>query len=806
MELLLQDVRYAIRLLIKRPLFAIVAVVTLALGIGANTAIFSVVDAVLLAPLAYEEPDRLMMIWAINSSANADQQPASVPDFDDLKEQSQTFDEIAGSRSQAFNLTDGDEPERVGGVRVTVNMFSALAVKPVVGRDFLESEGLAGAEPVVILSHSLWQQRFGADPAIVGRALNVDGKSYTVVGVLPKGIYYPAQDTNLYVPFIPQPNEIVRGARFLRVIGRLKKTVSPAEAHAEMEAIAGRVAAAYPATNSGWGIYLVPLHEQIVGRVRPALIVLLSAVGCVLLIACANVANLLLARAAARSSEFAIRAALGASRWQIVRQLLTESLVLSVLGGVFGLLLATWGVPFLTGISAASIPRVEGIGINLRVLGFTAIVSLATGAVFGLAPALRSSSKQLTCALREGRRGSTGSILHQRLLSALVVSEVAIAMVLLVVAGLMIRSFLSISNVAPGFNPKGVITLGVGLPLSRYPGVQQQAIFYDKLVAQIRTLPGVESAASVIRLPMLGFNASTGFTVQGKPVQPGTEPNADYRAVTDDYFRTMGIPLLKGRDFTVRDSKDAPDAMIINDMLAERFFPGEDPVGKRIQIFPDPTRWREIVGVVGNVKLLGLDAETNPTIYVPYSQNPYPAALRNVFLVARTSSDPQSLVASIRSELKSLDRDIPVSQVQTMEEVISGSLAQRRLSMSLLVVFAALAAGLAAVGIYGVMAYIVAQRTHEIGIRMALGAEQKDVIKMVLGDGAKLTLAGIGAGLAVAVSLTRFLQSLLYQVSATDTVIYASIALLLTVVALLASYIPARRAAKVDPMEALRCD
>ena len=806
MELLLQDVRYAIRLLFKRPLFATVAVVTLALGIGANTAIFSVVDAVLLAPLAYQEPDRLMMIWAINSSSNADQQPASVPDFDDLKEQSQTFDEIAASRSQAFNLTDGDEPERVGGARVTVNMFSVLAVKPVVGRDFLESEGLAGAEPVVILSHSLWQQRYGSDPAIVGRALNVDGKSYTVVGVLPKGIYYPAQDTNLYVPFIPQPNEIVRGARFLRVIGRLKKNVSPAEARAEMETIAGRVAAAYPATNTGWGIYLVPLHEQIVGRVRPALIVLLSAVGCVLLIACANVANLLLARAAARSSEFAIRAALGASRWQLVRQLLTESLVLSALGGVFGLLLAMWGVPFLTGISAASIPRVEGIGINLRVLGFTAIVSLVTGAVFGLAPALRSSSKQLTDALREGRRGSTGSILHQRLLSALVVSEVAIAMVLLVVAGLMIRSFLSISNVAPGFNPKGVITLGVGLPLSRYPGVQQQAIFYDKLVAQIRTLPGVESAASVIRLPMLGFNASTGFTVQGKPVQQGTEPNADYRAVTDDYFRTMGIPLLKGRDFTVRDSKDAPDAMIINEMLAERFFPGEDPVGKRIQIFPDPTRWREIVGVVGNVKLLGLDAETNPTIYVPYSQNPYPNALRNVFLVARTSSDPKSLVASIRSELKSLDKDIPVSQVQTMEEVISGSLAQRRLSMSLLIVFAALAALLSAVGIYGVMAYIVAQRTHEIGIRMAMGAEQKDVIKMVLGDGAKLTFAGIGAGLAVAVGLTRFLQSLLYQVSATDTVTYASIALLLSVVALLASYIPARRAAKVDPMEALRCD
>jgi predicted permease len=806
MELLLQDVRHAVRLLLKRPLFAAVAVVTLALGIGANTAIFSVVNAVLLSPLAYEDPDTLAVIWGGSQSSSLDQQPSSVPEYVDLKAQSQAFDEIAASRSQALNLTDGDEPARLGGARVATNLFSLLAVKPAAGRSFLEAEGVAGAEPVVMISHGLWQQRYGSDPDLVGRALNVDGKSYTVVGVLPKGFYYPTPDISIYLPLIPQPNEIARGARFLRLIGRLKKGVSFAEARAEMETISGRLARQYPDTNTGWSIRVVPLHEQVVGRVRPALIVLLGAVGCVLLIACANVANLLLARAAARRGEFAIRAALGASRAQLVRQLLTESVVLSALGGVFGLLLAAWGVPVLTSISAASIPRVEEIGINARVLGFTAIVSLITGLAFGLAPALRSSSRQLTDALREGRRGSTGSILHQRLLSLLVVSEVAIALVLLVAAGLMIRSFLSISGTAPGFNPKGVLTVGIGLPSSRYPGVQQQAAFYERLLAKVRALPGVESAASVIRLPMLGFNASTDFTIQGKPVQPGSEPTADYRAVTGDYFKVMGIPLLKGRDITERDSKDAPDAMVINAMLAERFFPGEDPIGKRVQIFPDPARWREIVGVVGDVKLAGLDAEVNPTIYVPYSQNPYPNAMRNVFLVAKTGGDPKSLVASIRGELRSIDKDVPISQAQGMEEIVSGSLAQRRLSMSLLAVFAGLAALLAAVGIYGVMAYIVTQRTREIGIRMALGAGQKDVVKMVLGDGAKLTLAGVSVGLVAAAGMTRLLASLLYKVSATDPATYAGIALLLTVVSLAASYIPARRAARVDPTEALRYD
>lgn len=805
MDLLLADIRYAARTLFKRPLFACVAVLTLALGIGANAAIFSVVNAVLLSPLPFENPDEVSMIWGKTPAAGFSQQPVSVPDYQDLKEQNHVFEQIAAARGQAFNLTDGDEPERITGVRTAINLFSVLRVKPILGRDFLESDGVAAAEPVVIMSHGLWRQRYGSDPNLIGRQLNIDGKSYTVIGVLPPGIYYPASDTSLYVPLITQPSEVARGARFLRVIGRLKQGVSFSEARAEVDTISGRLAEQYPDSNSTYAFDLVPLHEQIVGRVRPALMVLLGAVGCVLLIACANVANLLLARAASRRTEFAIRAALGASRGQLVRQLLTESVLLSLLGGALGLMLAAWGVPTLIGISKDSIPRAAEVGIDLRVLGFTALVSLATGIVFGIVPALRSSSKSTTDALREGRRGTTGNVLHQRLLSGLVVSEVAIALMLLAAAGLMIRSFVSISKVSPGFNPTGVLTLGIGLS-SRYPDIEKQANFYESLLGRVRTMPGVDSAASAIRLPMLGFNASTSFTIQGRPVPSGSEPTADYRAVTGDYFKTMGIPLLKGRDLTERDNRDAPDVIVINQMLAEQFFDGEDPIGKRIQIFPDPTRWREIVGVVGDVRLLGLDTDINPALYVPMKQNPYPAALRNVFLVVRTGGEPKSLVAGIRGELRSMDRDVPISQVQTMEEIVSGSLSQRRLTMSLLVVFSALAGALAAGGIYGVMGYIVAGRTHEIGIRMAMGAQQSEVLRMILGDGAKLTAIGVGIGLGAAISLTRMLSSLLYGVSATDPATFAGMTLVLACVAMLASYIPARRAAKIDPMEALRYD
>jgi putative ABC transport system permease protein len=536
------------------------------------------------------------------------------------------------------------------------------------------------------------------------------------------------------------------------------------------------------------------------------LLVLLGAVGCVLLIACANVANLLLARAAARRSEFAIRTAMGAGRMRLVRQLLTESVLLSVVGGVAGLLLAMWGVPALTGLSAASIPRVEEVTVSGRALWFTLLVSVATGIIFGIVPALQSSSKRLTENLKEGRRGSTSGALHQRLLNLLVVAEVALAVVLLVGAGLMVRSFAALNSVAPGFNPKGVVTVGIGLTQPVYADVQQQARFYERLLAKVNTMAGVESAAGINRLPLYGFNASTSFTIQGKPVQPGTGPVTDCRIVSPNYFKTMGIPLLKGRDLSGRDIKDAPDVLLINEAMADRFFADEDPIGKRIQIYPDPTLWREVVGVVGNVKLAGLDSDINPAIYLTPAQNPYPNAMRNSFLVVRAAGDPQRFVAALRSEMKTVDSGVPVAQVREMDEIVAESLAPQRLNMSLLVAFAALAALLAAVGIYGVMAYSVIERTREIGIRMALGADSGAVLRMVLFNGAKVAIVGIVAGLGAAFALTRVMASLLYKVSATDPLTYASIAALITGIALLASYIPARKAARVDPLVALRYD
>ncbi|MDQ2857009.1 MAG: ABC transporter permease [Acidobacteriota bacterium] len=800
---LLQEIRYGVRVLFKRPLFVIVAVTTLALGIGVNTAIFSVVNAVLLAPLPYGKVDELAVIWKTTLATKTDQLPESVPNFNDVREQNRVFEQIAAVRPQQFVLTNGDQPERTSGARVSANLFSLLKIQPLIGRDFLNGEDQPGAGPVVLIGHSLWEQRYGADQGVIGHQLTVDGKSCTIVGVLPPGIYYPNPETNVYVPIVFQPKEILRGQAFLRLIGRLKPGVTLAAARADMDALGVHLAQQYPVENTGSGYYVLPLQEQVVGPVRPALMVLLAAVGCVLLIACANVANLLLARAAARRTEFAVRAALGATRTQLIRQMVIESVLLSLMGGSLGLLLALAGVPALIGISANSIPRAAEIGINLRVLGFTAIVSLVTGVVFGLVPALRSS-KQTTQALREGRRGATGSVVHRRLLSTMVISEVAVALVLLVAAGLMIRSFLSLNSVAPGFKPEGVLTIGIGLPTVTYPDIPKQAAFYDRLLNEIRTVPGVESAAAAIRVPMLGFNANTGFTIQSRPVPQEIAPTVDYRAISQDYFRSMGIPILAGRDFTDREMKDAPDVVLINQTMAARFFPDGKPIGERIQIYPEPNRWREIIGVVGDVKLASLDAETNPAMYVPMVQNPYPNALRNISLVARTNGDPKSLAPGIRNALRSLDKDIPISQVQTMEEIVSNSLSQRRLSMSLLVVFAILAALLASVGIYGVMAYIVAQRTHEIGIRLAMGAKGADVLRMVLRDGAKLAVIGVAIGLIGAFALTRIMTSLLFGVSAVDPLTFAGISLLLTIVALLASYLPARRASRVNPMEALR--
>jgi putative ABC transport system permease protein len=790
----------------KRPGFTVVAVITLALGIGANTAIFSVINAVLLAPLPYEEPERLVGVWERQVISNENQQPVALPNLDDWKEQNQVFEELAITRGVTFNLTQGGETERITGARVSNNLYSLLRVKPVLGRAFTEAEGQPGAEAVAMISYGLWQRRYAADPQLVGRSLQLDGLPCTVVGVLPRGLSYPTPDTELVIPFIPQKRESQRANHFVRVIGRLRPNVSLSEARAEMDTIAARLEQQYPDTNTGWRVNLLPLQEQLVGNIRPALLVLLGAVGCVLLIACANVANLLLSRAVGRQMELAVRTALGASRWQLIRQLLTESILLSLCGGLFGLLLAVWAVPVLTRLSAGSIPRVEEISLNFSVLSFTLLISLLTGIVFGLIPAWQSSSKKLTASLREGRRGSTGGLLHKRVLGLLVITEVALALVLLVCAGLMIRSFASVRQVSPGFDPRGVLTAGIGLSPIKYAELQQQAAFYQTLLAKLEALPGVVSVAGVSRLPVVAVVASSNFTIKGRPVQTGHEPNANYRVISPRYFQTMGIPFVQGRDFNVRDTKDTPDAVIINKVLAERFWPGQNPLGQHLQLSAETTRWREVVGVVGNEKLSGLDNEIGPAIYVPLTQNTFPNAMRNLFLVVRAQGEPTALAPAIQKELRSMDQEQALFQVRPLEEVISNSLSQRRFNSLLLVIFGALAGLMAAVGIYGVIAYSVTQRTNEIGIRLALGAQPGDVLKMILAQGIKLTLAGVAIGLIAAFALTRILSSLLYGVSATDPLTFLGVPLLLIAVAALASYLPARRATKVDPCVALRYD
>jgi putative ABC transport system permease protein len=804
MDSLLADFRHAARLLVKRPAFTSVALVTLALGIGANTAIFSVVNAVLLNPLPYQKPSDLALIWLQHRPTNQFRQPVSFPDFNDWQAQSQSFERIVASRTISVNFTDGDEPERVNGARVSAGFLSMLRVAPAAGRDFLEEETQPGGAPVALIGYKLWQERYGADASLIGRDISIDSTICTIVGVLPSGFYYPTPDTQVYIPLVQGKNETARGSRFLRVTGRLKPGVSLTQAQAEMNAIAGQIAEQNPASNADVGVQLVPLHEEVVGRIRPALLILFGAAGCVLLIACVNVANLILARATGRRAELAVRTALGASRFRLIRQLLSESVLLSVVGGFLGTLTALWGVPTLTSISATSIPRVEEVSVSLKALLFTLVISVCTGILFGIVPALQRSNRRLSEDLKEGKRGATTGAMHRRLLNVLVASEVALAVVLLAGAGLMVRSFISINAVAPGFNPRGVVTIGIGLTQPVYADVQQQARFYQRLTDKLSAIPGIESAAGINRVPLLGFNSSTSFTFQGKPVQAGNEPTADCRIATPNYFTTMGIPLLKGREFNERDVKDAPEVVIINKAMAEQYLSDENPIGKRLQIYPLPPRWREIVGVVGDVKLLGLDAETNPAIYVPLPQNPYAAAMRNSFIAVRVSTDPNAVVSAIRHEMKTVDSGVPVAQVRLLEDIVADSVAPQRLNMWLLVSFAVLAALLAAVGIYGVLAYSVTERTHEIGVRMALGASSKDVLRMVLLDGAKVTVSGVIAGIVGAFALTRLMSAILFNVSASDPLTFAGISVLIVLVSLLASYIPARKASRVDPMVALR--
>jgi putative ABC transport system permease protein len=805
MTTLWQDVRFGLRMMAKKPGFTFVGVLALALGIGANTAIFSVVKAVLLSPLPYTNPERLVWIWETNPGADIKVEDASMPNFNDWRTQSQSFEEMAAFTKWAATLTSDGEPERVPGSIVTSRFFSVLGVQPIMGRGITDEENGPKGARVVVLSYGLWQRRFGGNPRVVGQTVKLNGTPYEVIGVMPQGFKEPLPtQRNAAEMWIPLPMNLapeVRRSDFLSVIGRLKPNVTLEQARAEMNTITARLAQQYPESNTGWSAIILPLRERITGDVRPAMWVLVGVVGFLLLIACANVANLLLARSAARQQEIAVRRALGADRFRLIRQFLTESILLALSGGAVGMILAMWGVELLVRLSPANIPRLDEVRLNWQVLLFTLAVSLLTGIIFGLIPALHATNPNLTEALKEGGRSSTEGVRGARLRNALVVGEIAIALVLLVGAGLMIKSFMRLQGVDPGFKPERILAVDVALPSAKYKEEAQEVAFWNELLGRVQRLPGVERTSAVVTLPFTGGSIIS-FLVEGRPEPPpNTVQDAEYRVVTPGYFDTMSIPLVRGNAFTDEHTSNSPAVAIINETMARRYFAGEDPIGKRINLGdPQKSPWRTIIGVVRDIRQQGLDKEPYPQMYSPYAQFP----TRAMTLIVRTSASPSSLVPSIRGELSAMDKDQPLYNARTVEQVMSESIAKERFNMLLIAIFAVLGLVLASVGIYGVMSYTVAQRTHEIGVRMALGASTQDVLKMVVRQGMMLALFGTALGLVASFLLTRLMSSLLFNVSATDPLTYVLISLLLIAVALLACLIPALRATRVDPMVALR--
>jgi len=801
MGTLLQDMRYGLRILVKNPGFTVVAVVTLALGIGANTAIFSLVNGVFLRPLGYKRSGRLVFVAATNRRLGSRLDVTSYPDFADWRAQNHVFSGLAAYRPQTYDLSGGSLPERIRGVRISEDLFPLLEEKPVLGRAFLPEEYQPGKNHVVLVGDGLWRQLFGTDPGLIGRTLKLNDEIYTVIGILPPGFAFPPNEhASLYTPLVPDAQ---RGHGWLWAVGRLETGISLMQAQAEMDTIARRLERQYPKTDKGQGVNVMPLQEHVVGDLRPAFLVFVCGVGMVLLIACANCANLMLGRATARSRELAVRAALGAGRKRLIRQLLTESVLLSLLGGASGLLLAIWGVDFLVGLLKRDFPiqRLDNIHIDGWVLGFAFLVSLLTGVFFGLAPALAASRADLNESLKEGGISSTRSPRPVQLRSLLVMSEVALAVVLLAGAGLMIRSFLLLSRVQTGVDTRNVLALDFTLYESRYAQPHVRTRFLQQVAERVRTLPGVRSASWVADLPLTDNTDSLGFSIAGRPDPgPETQREARFNVVGPGYLQTLGIPLLRGRDLTGRDTTAAPGVVLINQAMVKRFWPDEDPLGKQITL--DGKSFFSIVGVVGNVHQLGQASEASPEFYLSYLQDPVDWPYRT--LVVRTAADPLKLTDLVKQAVWSVNKDQPVSNIRTMEQVLARSVAQPRDFMLLIGAFAALALGLAAVGIYGVVSYSVSQRTHEVGVRLALGAERLDVLRLVVGQGMALTGIGLGIGVGGALALTRFLSSFLYGVRPTDPLAFALVAFSLAIVALLACYIPARRAARVDPIVALR--
>ena len=810
MESVLQDVRYAFRILRRSPGFTVVAILALALGIGATTAIFSVVNAVVLKPLPYSHPEKLVQLWMRFTGIGIpnDQNWVSAPEFMDLQQNS-SFSQIAAIDDANFNVNFGGVPERIESAVVSPSFFQVLGVQAQVGRVFLAEEGRPGRGRVVLLGDGLWRRRFGADPAVLGRKLVMNGQSYVVVGVLPRGFQYP-RDVEMWTPLVFSAEDLRpdnRGSHGLLVVARIKPVLSFEQAREDMAAVSRRIVEqnpGYPYKVYNFGVIMIPLLDQQIGDIKTALWVLMGAVSLVLLIACGNVANLLLARASARQREIAVRQALGVGRWRLTRQLLTESLILALAGGAAGLALAYWALRLLVTAAAASFPRVAETQMDLRVLVFTILVSLATGILFGLAPAFHSARHQTHDTLKEGSRGTTGGA-SQGLRGALVVAELALSLALLAGSGLLIRSFLRLQDVDAGFRPDGVLTMRVSLPEQKYPKPEQTRAFYRELIERVRHLPGVDAAGGITGLPLSGTGWSGTTTVDTQAVpEKETTPEADQRPVIPGYFEAMGIPLVRGRYFDQRDIETAAPVAIVDETLANTYWPHQDPIGRRIKqgdrSSTDP--WRVVVGVVRHVRYRTLESPSRVEFYWPYDQTTF--ALGSMSLAIHTGSDPRLLANAVQKQVQALDPDQPVYRIRTMHELMSESVARRRLSMVLLAIFAVAALLLAAVGIYGVMSYTVAQRAHEMGIRMALGARSANIVWLVLGQSLWLTAAGLGIGLAGSLLLTRLLSSLLFNVKATDPFTYLFVALFLAVVAQLASFLPAYRATTIDPVEALR--
>ena len=809
---MLQDLRYAVRMMARNPGFTAVAVFALALGIGANTAMFSVVDAVLLRPLPYDEPDRLVMVWETNFTNAVTRSQVSPVTYTEWRDNSGLFEEVAGWWYPQLNLTDAQgDPERARAIDVTDRFFAVLGADALVGRTFLPGEDQPQAESVVVIGHALWQRRFGGEASALGEVVRLDGVPHAIVGVMPPGFDYP-NETEVWRGLSWDPSQHSREARFFEVVGRLRPGLDRVQAQADLDALAVRLAADYPDSNRGWGALLVPLHEQLVGDVWPALLVLFGAVGFVLLIACANVANLLLARASVREKEIAIRLAIGASRGRLVRQLLTESLVLAFVSAVAGTLLAWVAVRGFTAANPIDVPRLGGVALDARLLLFTFTVASVTAVLFGLVPALQASRSNVGAAVKDGARESGASAGSRRVRTLLVVSEVAIALMLLVGAALLLKSFGRLQEVDPGVRPTNVLSVNLQLSSAAYPEWSSVSDFYTRLVERVETIPGVRSAASTAFLVLeQGWPVDT--VVDGQIAgEPGTEPKLQYHQVSPRYFETVGVPLLSGRAFTDRDDEDAPGVAILNQAAVRRLFPTEDPLGRRIVRVADgigplgrnllDSREVEIVGVVADAKNTRLTTDVEPALFLPQRQFAY----RSMHLVVRGEGPPLGLVGPIRETVRGLDLAVPLADIKTLDQHLGAQLAQPRFSMVLLSIFAALALVLASVGLYAVMAYSVSRRRRELGVRLALGAQRGQILGLVVRQGMVLAVSGVAAGLLGSFVTSQLLQSLLYGVSPTDIVAFGSVTAVLLGVALLASYVPARRATAVDPVTALRAD